>query len=98
MTNNLNYSNIKVQKEVIEMTYKSPTFRSASNTEIASYLGITRQAVGNKLHGNSEFTLNEVLRLYDVYGVTIWELRDIIAEETEVYNKRKEAGLWKRQG
>lgn len=79
------------------MTYKSPTFRSATNAEIASYLGITRQAVGNKLHGNSEFTLNEVLRLYDVYGVTIWELRDIIEEETEVYKKRKEAGLWERQ-
>lgn len=79
------------------MTYKSPTFRSASNEEIASYLGITRQTVGNKLHGNSEFTLNEVLRLYDVYGVTIWELRDIIEEETEVYKKRKEAGLWERQ-
>ena len=78
-------------------TYKSPTFRSATNAEIASYLGITRQAVGNKLHGNSEFTLNEVLILYDVYGVTIWELRDIIEEETEVYKKRKEAGLWQRQ-
>lgn len=79
-------------------TYKSPTFRSATNAEIASYLGITRQAVGNKLHGISEFTLNEVLKLYDVYGVTMWELRDIIEEETEVYKKRKEAGLWKRQG
>lgn len=80
------------------VTYKSPTFRSATNAEIASYLGITRQAVGNKLHGISEFTLNEVLRLYDVYGVTMWELRDIIEEETEVYKKRKEAGLWKREG
>lgn len=79
------------------MTYKSPTFRSATNAEIASYLGITRQAVGNKLHGNSEFTLNEVLRLYDVYGVTIWELRDIVEEETEIYKRRKESGLWARQ-
>lgn len=79
------------------MTYKSPTFRSATNTEIASYLGITRQAVGNKLHGNSEFTLNEVLKLYDVYGITMWDLKNIIEEETEVYKKRKEAGLWARQ-
>lgn len=79
------------------MSYKSPTFRSASNAEIASYLGITRQAVGNKLHGNSEFTLDEVLTLYDVYGITMWDLKDIIEEETEVYKKRKEAGLWKRQ-
>lgn len=79
------------------VTYKSPSFRSATNAEIALYLGITRQAVGNKLHGKSEFTLNEVLRLYDVYGVTIWELRDIIEEETEVYKKRKAEGLWQRQ-
>lgn len=79
------------------MTYKSPTFRSATNAEIASYLGITRQAVGNKLHGNSEFTLNEVLKLYDVYGITMWDLKNIIEEETEVYRKRKEAGLWSRQ-
>lgn len=78
------------------MSYKSPTFRSATNAEIASYLGITRQAVGNKLHGNSEFTLNEVLKLYDVYGITMWDLKNIIEEETEVYRKRKEAGLWKR--
>ena len=79
------------------MSYKSLTFRSATNAEIASYLGITRQAVGNKLHGNSEFTLDEVLTLYDVYGITIWDLKCIIEEETEVYRKRKEAGLWKRQ-
>lgn len=79
------------------MTYKSPTFRSATNAEIASYLGITRQAVGNKLHGNSEFTLNEVLKLYDVYGITMWDLKNIIEEETEIYRKRKEAGLWKRE-
>lgn len=79
------------------MSYKSPTFRSATNAEIASYLGITRQAVGNKLHGNSEFTLNEVLKLYDVYGITMWDLKNIIEEETEVYRKRKESGLWKRE-
>lgn len=79
------------------MNYKSPTLRSATNAEIASYLGITRQAVGNKLHGNSEFTLNEVLKLYDVYGITMWDLKNIIEEETEVYRKRKEAGLWQRQ-
>lgn len=79
------------------MSYKSPTFRSATNAEIASYLGITRQAVGNKLHGISEFTLNEVLKLYDVYGITMWDLKNIIEEETEVYRKRKEAGLWKRE-
>ena len=79
------------------MTYKSPTFRGATYTEIASYLGITRQAVGNKMHGSSEFTLNEVLKLYDVYGITMWDLKQIIEEETEIYKKRKEAGLWKRE-
>lgn len=80
------------------MSYKSTTFRSATTAEIASFLGISRQAVGNKLHGNSEFTLNEVLRLYDVYGITMWDLKDIIEERTEIYNKKKEYGLWKKQG
>lgn len=80
------------------MTYKSPTLRSATYGEIASYLGISRQAVGNKMHGTSEFTLNEVLKLYDVYGITMWDLKDIVEEETQVYKERKKQGLWKRQG
>lgn len=80
------------------MSYKSPSFRSATTAEIASYLGISRQAVGNKLHGKSEFTLNEVLTLYDVYGITMWDLKYIIEERTEIYNKKKENGLWKKQG
>ena len=72
-------------------------FRTATYAEIASYLGITRQAVGNKMHGSSDFTLDEVLKLYDVYGVTIWELKRIIEEETLAYIRKKENGLWKRQ-
>ena len=72
-------------------------FRTATYEEIASYLGITRQAVGNKMHGSSEFTLDEVLQLYDVYGVTIWDLKRIIEEETLAYNRKKEQGLWKRE-
>ena len=72
-------------------------FRTATYAEIASYLGITRQAVGNKMHGSSDFTLDEVLKLYDVYGVTIWDLKRIIEEETLAYNRKKEQGLWQRQ-
>ena len=72
-------------------------FRTATYAEIASYLGITRQAGGKKLHGSSEFTLNEVLKLYSVYGVTIWDLKRIIEEETLAYNRKKEQGLWKRE-
>lgn len=71
--------------------------RYATYSEIACYLGITRQAVGNKMHGKSQFTLEEVLKLYDVYGVTMWELRDIIEEETRIYKKKKENGLWQRE-
>lgn len=79
------------------MSNSSYELRCATYGEIASYLGITRQAVGNKLHGKSQFTLEEVLKLYDVYGVTIWELRDIIEEKTKNYQKKKEKGLWERQ-
>lgn len=66
----------------------------ATYSEIAGYLGITRQSVGNKMHGKTQFTLEEVLKLYDVYGVTMWELRDIIEEETKIYQDKKEKGLW----
>lgn len=76
---------------------KSPTLRTATYEEIACWLGISRQAVGNKMHGNSEFTLNEILKLYDIYGVTIWDLKDIIEEETQVYKKKKERGLWQNK-
>lgn len=76
---------------------KSPTLRTATYEEIAVWLGISRQAVGNKMHGLSQFTLDEVIKLYNVYGVTIWELRDIVEEETKVYRNKKEKGLWKRE-
>lgn len=72
-------------------------FRYATYGEIAGYLGITRQAVANKMHGTSQFTLEEVLKLYNVYGITMWELKEIIDEETKIYQDKKERGLWKRQ-
>ena len=89
------------EKDMLNTTYgvpyRSATLRYATYGEIAGYLGITRQAVGNKMHGKSQFTLEEVLKLYDVYGVTMWELRDIIEEETKIYQDKKERGLWQRE-
>ncbi len=79
------------------MSNASYNLRYATYGEIASYLGITRQAVGNKMHGKSQFTLEEVLKLYDVYGVTMWELKDIIEEETRIYQDKKERGLWQTE-
>lgn len=79
------------------MSNSSYSLRYATYSEIASYLGITRQAVGNKMHGKSQFTLEEVLKLYDIYGVTIWELKDIIEEETKIYQDKKERGLWQTE-
>lgn len=79
------------------MAYKSDNFRNASHQEIGVWLGISRQAVGNKMHGSSDFTLDEVLKLYEVYGITMWELKDIIDEQTKIYKKKKEYGLWRRQ-
>ena len=79
------------------MSNSSYNLRYATYGEIAGYLGITRQAVGNKMHGKSQFTLEEILKLYDVYGVTLWELRDIIKEETRIYQDKKERGLWQNQ-
>ena len=79
------------------MRKESYDLRFATYGEIASYLGITRQAVGNKMHGKSQFTLEEVLKLYLVYGVTMWELKDIIDEETKIYKDKKERGLWQTE-
>lgn len=79
------------------MTYKSDNFRNATYQEIGAWIGISRQAVGNKMHGISDFTLDEVLKLYEVYGITMWELKDIIDEQTKIYKKKKEYGLWQRQ-
>lgn len=79
------------------MSNASYNLRYVTYGEIASYLGITRQAVGNKMHGKSQFTLEEVLKLYDVYGVTIWELKDIIEDETKIYQDKKDRGLWQNQ-
>lgn len=79
------------------MSNRSYSLRYVTYGEIAGYLGITRQAVGNKMHGKSQFTLEEVLKLYDVYGVTMWELRDIIDEETRIYQDKKERGLWQKE-
>ena len=75
----------------------SNRIRYATYGEIASSLGITRQAVGNKMHGKSQFTLEEVLKLYLIYGVTMWELKDIIDEETKIYKDKKERGLWQTE-
>lgn len=77
--------------------YKSTTLRYATYGEIASFLGVSRQAVANKMHGKSQFTLDEVLKLYDVYGVTIWELNEIVEEKTKIYQNKKERGLWHNQ-
>ena len=79
------------------MRKENYNLRYATYGEIAGYLGITRQAVGNKMHGKSQFTLEEVLKLYNVYGVTIWELKDIIDEETKIYKDKKERGLWQTE-
>ena len=76
---------------------KIVSFRTATYEEIAHYLRISRQAVGKKMHGSSQFTLKEVMKLYEVYGITIHELSDIIQEKTQAYKKKKEQGLWQNQ-
>lgn len=77
--------------------YKSTTLRYATYGEIASFLGVSRQAVANKMHGKSQFTLDEVVKLYEVYGVTIWELKEIVDEKTKIYQDKKERGLWQTE-
>ena len=72
-------------------------FRQATYQEIGYVLGISRQAVGYKMQGRGEFTLSELAKLYDYYGISMWELQDEIEIATRKYKKRKEQGLWKNQ-
>lgn len=69
-------------------------FRQATYTELGYVLGISRQAVAYKMQSRGEFTLSELAKLYDEYGISMWELQDEIEIATEKYRKRKEKGLW----
>lgn len=71
-------------------------FRQATYKELGYVLGISRQAVAYKMQSRGEFTLTEVAKLYDEYGISIWELQDEIEIATEKYRKRKEKGLWQK--
>lgn len=69
-------------------------FRQATYKELGYLLGISRQAVAYKMQSRGEFTLSELAKLYDEYGISMWELQDEIKIATEKYRKRKEKGLW----
>lgn len=72
-------------------------FRQATYQEIGYVLGISRQSVGYKMQGRGEFTLSELAKLYDYYGISMWELQDEIEIATRKYKRRKEQGLWQNQ-
>lgn len=69
-------------------------FRQATYQEIGYVLGISRQAVGYKMQGRGEFTLSELAKLYEAYGISMWELQDEIECASRKYRRRKEKGLW----
>lgn len=69
-------------------------FRQATYKELGYVLGISRQAVAYKMQSKGEFTLSELAKLYDEYGISMFELKDEIEIATEKYRKRKEKGLW----
>ena len=69
-------------------------FRQATYKELGYVLGISRQAVAYKMQSRGEFTLSELAKLYDEYGISMWELQEEIKIATEKYRKRKEKGLW----
>ena len=78
----------------MKMTEK---FRQATYKELGYVLGISRQAVAYKMQSRGEFTLSEIAKLYDEYGISMWELQDEIEIATRKYRKRKEQGLWQNQ-
>lgn len=69
-------------------------FRQATYKELGYVLGISRQAVAYKMQSRGEFTLSELAKLYDEYGISMWELQEEIEIATRKYKRRKENGLW----
>lgn len=53
---------------------KLRTISKKTQDDIASYLGVTRQAYGNYENGVREPELDAVIKLADYYGVTLDEL------------------------
>ena len=72
-------------------------FRQATYKEIGSVLGISRQAVGYKMQSRGEFTLSELAKLYEEYGISMWEIQEEIECATRKYKRRKEKGLKKKK-
>lgn len=70
-------------------------FRQATYKELGYVLGISRQAVAYKMQSRGEFTLSELAKLYDEYGISMWELQEEIEIATRKYKRKKEKGLWK---
>ena len=69
-------------------------FRQATYKELGYVLGISRQAVAYKMQSRGEFTLSELAKLYNEYGISMYELQEEIKIATRKYKRRKEKGLW----
>lgn len=64
-------------------------FRQATYKELGYVLGISRQAVAYKMQSKGEFTLSELAKLYDEYGISMFELKDEIEIATESIGKER---------
>lgn len=64
-------------------------FRQATYKELGYVLGISRQAVAYKMQSRGEFTLSELAKLYDEYGISMWELQNEIEIATESIGKER---------
>lgn len=58
-------------------------FIKATQQEVADVLGISRQSLNMKMNGKRDFKLEEVDRLFNEYGISIHELKQIMNEKKE---------------
>lgn len=52
-----------------------------TQTDLANILGITYQSISIKLNGKSSFTLNEIILITEVYGLSPQEVYDIFIKD-----------------
>jgi plasmid maintenance system antidote protein VapI len=53
-----------------------------TQSDLAQILGITYQSISIKLNGKSSFTLNEIIRIVQVYGLSAEEVYDIFIKDS----------------
>ena len=62
--------------ELGKKIYELRRERGVTQEELASELGMTTVTLGSKLNGRTDFTFSQAIRLSEILGCTVGELRE----------------------